>query len=264
MAEVKFLHLLRHSHIVRLVGSYFQKRSMSILTYPVADCDLDTFMRQYPLVAVEKPADTPSKSTMLQSLGCMTSALRHIHAKGVKHMDIKPKNILVKSRGKYEMHIYFTDFGISRQVTDPASTETDGPTGRTEKYCSPEVAAEDIRGRSADIFSLGCVFAEMISVLAGRTIEEFEEAHTDDGPSFHRNIGMVHVWLQGLVYPFGNQHSSSEAEGISRARENIFAMLDKEKNKRPSAAELSNTFAPGQCCREVSPIFMYFKEEMGE
>jgi hypothetical protein len=42
--EVKHLQKLRHSHIVSLVGSYMQRRYLSILIYPVADYDLDTYL----------------------------------------------------------------------------------------------------------------------------------------------------------------------------------------------------------------------------
>lgn len=105
-------------------------------------------------------------------------------------MDIKPKNILVDIKQYGKIHVYLTDFGISRVITDPSCTEIDGTTGRTENYCSsPEVAIGDARGRSSDIFSLGCVFVEMATNISGRLLQDFEEARLDDdGTSFHRNI----------------------------------------------------------------------------
>lgn len=48
LEEVCHLQVLKHSHIVRLVGSYYQDIFPSILTYPVADVDLSQFMKDMP------------------------------------------------------------------------------------------------------------------------------------------------------------------------------------------------------------------------
>lgn len=42
--EVGLLQELRHRHIVQVVGSYTQRRNLSILAYPVADCTLEAMM----------------------------------------------------------------------------------------------------------------------------------------------------------------------------------------------------------------------------
>jgi hypothetical protein len=81
LEEVKHLNKLKHSHIVRLVGSYFQRRSLSILTYPVAECDLEMYMRH--------DLSSFARMLMYRAFGCLLSALAHIHNMGIKHMDIK-------------------------------------------------------------------------------------------------------------------------------------------------------------------------------
>jgi hypothetical protein len=40
ISEVGMLQKLRHRHIVQVIGSYTQRKTLSTLNYPVADCTL--------------------------------------------------------------------------------------------------------------------------------------------------------------------------------------------------------------------------------
>ncbi|KAF1836863.1 kinase-like protein, partial [Decorospora gaudefroyi] len=99
---------------------------------------------------------------------CLTSAVAFIHGRTTKHMDIKPQNILIREIGSSPFdpgwRVYLADFGLSRSFTSQDHSQTDGPTSRTPRYCAPEVYKSERRGRSADIFSLGCVFLEILTV----------------------------------------------------------------------------------------------------
>ncbi|KAF2811033.1 kinase-like protein [Mytilinidion resinicola] len=103
-------------------------------------------------------------------IGCLSNAMDYIHQQFTKHMDIKPKNILIRQtpRGCNKYRVYFADFGISRAYKSAAEAETDSPTPYTRMYAAPEVVDQDTRGFGADIFSLGCVFAEIIAVLSSQ------------------------------------------------------------------------------------------------
>ena len=46
-------------------------------------------------------------------------------------------------------------------------------------YSAPEVINFDRRGRLADIYSLGCVFAEVYTVWGGRRIEDFHDFRSE-------------------------------------------------------------------------------------
>ena len=91
----------------------------------------------------------------------VTDALAYAHSHDVVHRDIKPENLLLDGQ-----HVLVCDFGIARAVTVATGerlTETGLALG-TAAYMSPEQASADRRidGRS-DIYSLGCVFYEMLS-----------------------------------------------------------------------------------------------------
>ncbi|OCL06084.1 kinase-like protein, partial [Glonium stellatum] len=101
------------------------------------------------------------------AFGCLCQAVIYLHGAQIKHKDIKPSNILV-----HNDTVILTDFGIAHDYSDlDEGSNTGGPTGFTAAYAAPEVVRQERRNRSADIFSLGCVFLEMITVVLGETLE---------------------------------------------------------------------------------------------
>ncbi|KAF1996821.1 kinase-like protein [Amniculicola lignicola CBS 123094] len=245
LEEVRHLQVLQHSHIIKLIGSYYQDKSLSILTYPVADSDLSQFMKDLAQTANEFSTTEASLRLLMGNFfSCLSSATAFVHLSRIKHMDIKPANILISvgpSRPP-TFHLFLTDFGISRAIQDQDESQTDGRTGRTEMYCSPEVSAEEPRGRASDIFSLGCVFTEILSCICGRTVQEFRDFRTDEGKSFHRNLSLVLQWIEELPL--------EPLEGRSEWESTMMKMLEKDPSARPTAFELIEIFPERGCCKK--------------
>jgi serine/threonine-protein kinase len=91
-------------------------------------------------------------------------ALQHAHEHEMVHRDVKPDNIIVKPNG----HVKLVDMGLARSTTHGGSSLTDvGLVVCTPDYASPEQGQGmknlDIR---SDIYSLGCVFYEMLTASA--------------------------------------------------------------------------------------------------
>ncbi len=84
-------------------------------------------------------------------------AISFAHSRGIAHRDLKPENIFVLKDGR----IKITDFGIARFI-DRTVTETGGIIG-TPAYLSPEQINGEQGDERSDIFSLGCVFYEMLT-----------------------------------------------------------------------------------------------------
>jgi serine/threonine protein kinase len=104
---------------------------------------------------------TSSVSESKRLLREVADALGYAHQQGILHRDIKPENVLLA-----DGHALVADFGIARPMAGPRSerlTETGLVVG-TPGYMSPEQAAgeHNLDGRS-DLFSLGCVFYEMLT-----------------------------------------------------------------------------------------------------
>jgi eukaryotic-like serine/threonine-protein kinase len=83
-------------------------------------------------------------------------ALRHIHAAGVLHRDIKPQNVLIDADGRARL----TDFGIA-QPHDATSLTRAGHVIGTERYIAPEVRSGEPASERSDLFALGVVLADM-------------------------------------------------------------------------------------------------------
>jgi serine/threonine-protein kinase len=105
----------------------------------------------------------------------VSEALHFAHEKGVIHRDLKPENVMLGDYG--EVHVM--DWGIAKL----ADTEEDAPeepvetTGTTEAlltqvgtvkgtvpYMSPEQASGDAVDRRSDVYALGCLLYEILTL----------------------------------------------------------------------------------------------------
>ncbi|KAF2192240.1 kinase-like protein [Zopfia rhizophila CBS 207.26] len=134
-------------------GRLLARKSTALLS-----CDLEAYLAQH--VEATEPA-TGYHKLIWKWLRCPANALAFVHSKSVRHKDIKTRNILVK-----DFEVIFADFGSSHAFLDEGTKVTEGPTfGHTLMYCAPEVVSWEKCSRSADIFSLGCVYTEMALYL---------------------------------------------------------------------------------------------------
>jgi serine/threonine protein kinase len=265
--EVYHLQNLRHFHIVQLVGTYLQGRNFAILMYPAADCHLGTFLEDTADMQdiLEQRAENWHRRLFLGStFGCLASAISFVHDNTTKHMDIKPQNILVRRIRDHPpdgqlllcWRIYLSDFGLSRSFASNDHSQTDGPTSRTPKYCAPEVYEYESRGRSSDVFSLGCVYAEIATTYASRHPHDFADFRRNDNgdDSFRLNSSRVTQWIDELDPDF------LELRPIKAL---IHVMLRTEPRERPKAAivaRILHYIAPvhfNHCGLEPEPYTAY-------
>jgi eukaryotic-like serine/threonine-protein kinase len=92
----------------------------------------------------------------------VADALGHVHENGIIHRDVKPDNLMLSPTG-----VWLLDFGIARAPAfNPADMGIERPRYimGTPEYTSPErLTARVIEDARSDLFSLGCVFYEMLS-----------------------------------------------------------------------------------------------------
>eukprot|EP00962_Isochrysis_galbana_P021467 scaffold6336_cov112-Isochrysis_galbana.AAC.1 len=87
----------------------------------------------------------------------LTSALAHCHEHFVLHRDLKTSNLLINNRGR----VCIADFGLARMYADPLREYTQPVV--TLWYRAPELLlGAAIYGPAVDVWSLGCIFAEMV------------------------------------------------------------------------------------------------------
>ncbi|KAF2258458.1 hypothetical protein CC78DRAFT_587149 [Lojkania enalia] len=237
--EVTVLQKLRHPHIIRFLGAYSKGDKVSILLSPVAETTLAAWLAQNSL---EKPSGL--SATIVKMYGCLASSVRYLHEQRpiVKHMDIKPQNILVM-HGNYEHpHVVLSDFGISSSddiAHGPHSTPL------TRQYCAPEVPAGVAREQTADIWSLGCVFLEMAGVAFGHDKKQWHRFRHEfcgcDGKYYWQNVPLLQKYLSELL-----DQSADLLEAT--VLHTVKSMLHNEPTERPDATRLTMIFTPAPCC----------------
>jgi ubiquitin C-terminal hydrolase len=242
--------LSHHRHIVQLIGSYTDPTFVGILMSPVAECDLKDFLDR--LAVDGNHSSTANKSFARSFFGCLASALSYLHDNTVRHKDIKPQNILVLGHT-----VYLADFGISLDWSEIGKSTTTGPTPKTARYCAPEVSDYTPRNTSADIWSLGCVFLEIWTVLKGDTVSNlhaFLESNGNLVSLYHLNRDAAFQWMDML--------ESKPMLADNPPLEWIRHMLIQDKDNRWTARQLASEieivnddpeakFAfSGQCCME--------------
>lgn len=149
LREIGLLKDLKHPNVLRLLDVQICETNL-YLVFEHLDLDLKKLLDRYrnglpPLVV---------KSYMFQLL----MGLAYCHAHRILHRDLKLQNLLVDKLG----NIKLADFGLARSISLPVRTYTHEVV--TLWYRSPELLLKTTHyGPSVDLWSLGCIFAEMQS-----------------------------------------------------------------------------------------------------
>ncbi|PVH94620.1 kinase-like protein [Periconia macrospinosa] len=224
--EIEIIKRLDHRHVIKLVGTYTHGPFLGLLLWPVATCDLASLMEDVDWLQKEVNGELVKSPSVVdsteqqnerdarlealgisllsystatemaiayleKSLGCIASAIAYLHRSGIKHKDLKPSNILLSHNG-----LWVTDFGSATDFSVLTQSVTDNGERGTPKYFAPEVAAFRPSGRSADIFSLGCIFLEIITLCVGYTLQETQRLRENNDRSFHSNLDTIQLWFK--------------------------------------------------------------------
>jgi serine/threonine protein kinase len=254
LREIDILKKLDHQHIIKLVGTYTQEPFLGLLLWPVAACDLGTFLEDADHIvtnAVDNAATIDSESAthrlgqlgfdmsqdmqslrdaakmrLKQSIGCISSAIAYLHENRIRHKDVKPSNILLSRDG-----LWVADFGSSTDFSTLTESVTQNGERGTPKYFAPEVAQFEPNGRFADIFSLGCVFLEMIGLCNGYSLEFMKTLRPEKDCSFHANLDNILYWFDFSGTAVG---TSVDQHLMALVRQ----MLSLSPEQRPTAFEI--------------------------
>ncbi|KAF2501227.1 kinase-like protein [Lophium mytilinum] len=251
MREISILKKLSHHHIIQLVGTYTQPSTrgqfLGLLLWPVAICDLATFFEDMEEADLDYQAIGEDRSNRFRALGlpdtykefqpwgdkyliskfgCLCKAIEYLHSQKIRHKDLKPSNVLLGRD-----NLWLTDFGSSTDFSMLSMSATENGERGTPKYFAPEVAAYEPNGRAADIFSLGCIFLEMLELLRIGTLHALKDLRTDQDGSFQANLHRAQEWfiLAGDTTTMNHKRLLCEVQ----------LMLARDPAMRPTAADLA-------------------------
>ncbi|XP_061852273.1 cyclin-dependent kinase 6 isoform X1 [Colius striatus] len=151
VAVLRHLETFEHPNVVRLFDvctvSRTDRETKLTLVFEHVDQDLTTYLDKVPEPGV--PTET-IKDMMLQ----LFRGLDFLHSHRVVHRDLKPQNILVTSNGQIKL----ADFGLARIYSFQMALTS---VVVTLWYRAPEVLLQSSYATPVDLWSVGCIFAEM-------------------------------------------------------------------------------------------------------
>uniref|UniRef100_A0A914YMB6 Stress-activated protein kinase JNK n=1 Tax=Panagrolaimus superbus TaxID=310955 RepID=A0A914YMB6_9BILA len=148
--EFVILNLINHQNVVKLLNLYTPQNdninefSDVYLVMELMDGNLSTFSLQN--------YDQEHLSFLMYQMLC---GVNHLHKSGIIHRDLKPSNIGFRANASIKL----LDFGLA--CAENSASLTGYVT--TRHYRAPEIILGAGYKANADVWSLGCIFAELIT-----------------------------------------------------------------------------------------------------
>ena len=187
LREICIMHILDHPHVVKIIEVLVTEKSFRTIYIVMesAQTDLKKIVKSPTFL------DPDQVRYMFYQAVC---GLQYIHSANILHRDLKPANLLINE----DCTIKICDFGLSRSylkvnqfeayVSNPSDSMNTNQMGMrslpmdrqgnsvskrdltvhvvTRWYRAPEIILlEKDYNKAIDIWSLGCVFAEMLSMV---------------------------------------------------------------------------------------------------
>lgn len=205
--EVEVLQSLSHVHIVAYHGKFIEDDSLFIVMEYADGGDLYSAIQRR-----KSQAAYFQQEEAISILGQCSNALSYIHARHILHRDLKSPNIFLTKEGTVKIG----DFGIAKVLEHTramAMTLIGTPTN-----LPPEVCDSRPYGTKADIWSMGVVFYELLSL---------------ETPFQASNLAaLVLKIVNGEPKPLSPERCSRQVRSLA------FRMLRKDPDQRPSAERI--------------------------
>ncbi|PIO71981.1 kinase domain protein [Teladorsagia circumcincta] len=151
--EFILLTTIKHPNIIRLLSAFTPQTELS--RFREVYLVMELMSHNLHEVISRLRLDHRTLSFFVYQMLC---AIKHLHNSGVIHRDLKPSNIVVNDKCVLKV----LDFGLARKkTTDTAMRMSDYVV--TRYYRAPEVILGLPYSEKVDIWSVGCIFAEMIN-----------------------------------------------------------------------------------------------------
>ncbi|XP_073295435.1 protein IMPAIRED IN BABA-INDUCED STERILITY 1-like isoform X2 [Primulina huaijiensis] len=231
--EITILRRLDHPNIIKLEGLITSHSSCNIyLVFEYMEHDISGLLSCPDIITfTEEQVKCYMKQLLL--------GLEHCHSQGVMHRDIKGANLLVDNNGILKVG----DFGLANYCTygkrQPLTSRV-----VTLWYRPPELLlGSTIYGTSVDLWSVGCLFAELLigkPILQGRT--EVEQLHKifklcgSPPDDYWKKSKLPHATIFKPQHPYNTSLWQTFKDLPEAAVTLIETLLSVEPHKRGTAA----------------------------
>ncbi len=171
--EAKAAGELFHNHIATIIDFGEDEGALFLVMRYVDGVSLAELLREKGRI---------KWSDAVQILKQVAEGLDHAHQRGFIHRDVKPSNIIISEKDGAVL----TDFGLVRAVESSGIT-TSGVILGTPNYIAPEIWEGLDITPAVDIYSLACVYYEMLTgdvLFDGKSTPRIITKHVLEGPSF--------------------------------------------------------------------------------
>lgn len=246
MEELNAMRNITHPHIVAIHATYTQGDYGYLVLSPTIDVNLRMFI-QYPPSTFKSLTKDAQKLLLIDWMHCLSDAVAFLHEECLAHGDLKPSNIIIDAAHKIylsdignsraldpkptSVDIEAYEYGapelwvraltsheapssavtFSGRIRRRSSTSSDSlPSSPVEKSIHLGAWKTDytVDHSNSDVYSLGCIFADILTVYAKRKSSAFHSHRSarnrrprESAPpdaSFHANMHQVESWFDGI------------------------------------------------------------------
>lgn len=170
--------------------------------------------------------------TSIQLMIDLANGLKNAHLK-VVHRDLKPENILLDEDGNLQI----CDFGLAKLIDAKTRTKSFKGYG-TLAYMAPECWMFDSNTHAMDIYSLGIIFYEILTLkqpYIGKTEQEFRDKHLYEPlPNISNFRVDLPVRLIEMISKMTNKRPSDRYSSMSDIVNILENLVDKIEEKNES------------------------------
>lgn len=179
LKEAKNISKLDHPGIVRIFD-IFQENGTA---YYIMD-----YVEGESLSSKIKRDGAMAEAEAICLLRKIASAISHIHAQSMNHLDIKPANIMIRNKDGEPILI---DFGLSKQYDSAGGQTSTTPVGISHGYAPIEQyipGGVSSFSPQTDIYALG---ATLFAMLTGKTPPHYGEILENGIPDYPSTVGEI-------------------------------------------------------------------------
>lgn len=156
--EIEFLKVLKGPTFIKFHENFRYKNKVCIVMEYASKGNLGELIEMKIAEKVKNPYAAFPTKVIMRYLSQLCLAMLYMNKKYILHRDIKTANIFIHQNGILKLG----DFGISRQLN--SSNHKVNTAAGTPYFMAPEVLATEPYDSKADMWSLGVIIYELITL----------------------------------------------------------------------------------------------------